>query len=113
MVALAFLIPLALVAREIARDRAMADAQQQASGIVAVLAVSDERDVLARAVAATDAGATGRLAVYLPGQAAVGIARAAAGDVALARLRRQPLTAGAPGGVAYLQPVALDGGRTA
>jgi signal transduction histidine kinase len=113
MVALAFLIPLALVAREIARERAMADAHQEAAGIVAVLAVSDERDVLVRAVAATGAGAAGRLAVYLPDQPPAGTTRAPVDDVSLARLRRQPLTAPVPHGVAYLQPVALDGGRTA
>jgi signal transduction histidine kinase len=113
MVALAFLIPLALVARDIARDRAMSDARQEAAGIVAVLAVSEQRDVLVRAVAVTRAGAAGRLAVYLPGQPAVGTARAAADDVALARLRRQPLTTAVRDGLAYLQPVALDGGRTA
>lgn len=113
MVAVAFLIPLGLVAREIVRDRAMADARQQASGIVAVLVVSDQRDVLVQAVAATDAGDSGRLAVYLPGQPVVGTARASEADVALARQRRQPVTATVPHGLSYLQPVALDGGRTA
>jgi signal transduction histidine kinase len=113
MIALAFLIPLGLVAQQIARDRALADAQQQAAGIVAVLAVSEQRGILLQAVAATRAGAAGRLAIHLPGAPAAGTARAAAGDVGLARQRRQPLTAPAPGGLAYLQPVALDGGRTA
>jgi signal transduction histidine kinase len=113
MVAIAFLIPLALMAREIARERAIADAHQQAAGVVAVLTVSAERDIVSRAVAATDAGAAGHVAVYLPDQQAVGTPRAAPNDVGLVRERRQSITAPLPHGVAYLQPVALDGGRTA
>lgn len=113
MVALALVIPLALVAAQIARGRALADAHQQAAAIVAVLAVSDDREVLAHAVAATTAGTRGRLVVDVPGQRVVGTPRAAADDVALARSRRRSAVAPAPGGVVYLQPVVLDGDRTA
>jgi signal transduction histidine kinase len=113
MVAIAFVIPLALVAQQIARERAIADAHQQASSIVAVLAVSEDRDIVAHAVAATAAGSTGRLVVDLPGQSPVGTPRASPSDVALTRLQRRSVTAPAPGGLAYLQPVVLDGDRTA
>lgn len=113
MVALALVIPLALVAAQIARGRALADAHQQAASIVAVLAVSDERDVLAHAVAATSAGSAGRLVVDVPGQSPVGSPRASSADVDLARGQRRSAVAPAPGGVVYLQPVVLDGNRTA
>jgi signal transduction histidine kinase len=113
MVALAFLIPLALVAQEIARDRALTEARQQSGAIIAALAVSADRDVLARAVAATTAGSAGRLSVHLPGGAPVGTARAGAADIDLAGQRRQPITAQVPGGLAYLQPTALEGGQVA
>lgn len=113
MVALAFLIPLALLSRQIAEERAIADARAQTTSIVAVLAVSEDSDVLMRAVAATGTGASGRLAVSLPGQAAAGSSRATAGDLDLVRTHRRAITAPVPGGLVYLQPVALDGARTA
>lgn len=113
MVALAFLIPLAFVAATVARDRAIVDAGHQAGAIVAALAVSDQPDVLAQAMAATPAGAEGLLAVHLPGQPALGIPRAASADVALAAARSQSITASAPSGLAYLQATALDSGHTA
>ncbi|MEV7225482.1 ATP-binding protein [Polymorphospora sp. NPDC051019] len=113
MVALAFLLPLALLAQQIAHDRALADARQQATAIVAAIAVTDDRAVLARAAATTAAGADDRLVLHLPDQQPVGTPRAATADVALVRDRRHPVTAHVPGGLAYLQPTALDGGRTA
>jgi len=113
MVALAFLVPLALVAAQIAKDRAIVDARYQASAMVAALAVTDDRNVLARALATSGAGAAGRLAVYLPGQPVIGTGRAADADVALAWTQGQSVTAPAPGGLVYLQTTALDGGRKA
>lgn len=113
MVALAFLVPLALLAREMARDRAVSEARQQSAAVVAALAVTDDRAALARAVAAIPAGSSQRIAVYVPGESPVGTGRAGGDDVALAGLRRQALIATVPGGIAYLQPTALDGGRVA
>jgi signal transduction histidine kinase len=113
MVAIAFLVPLALLARQIAHDRALADARQETTAMVAALAVTDEPAVLARAVASTTAGADGRLVVHLPGAATIGAGRAAASDVALVAGSRQPLTVDTAGGRAYLQPTALSDGRTA
>jgi signal transduction histidine kinase len=111
MVALAFLVPLAGLTRQVAHDRAVADARQQAAAIVAVLAV-DLRQ-LDRAVASTAAGGDGRLAVYLPGSPAIGTPHATAADVAAAAASRRPAVVEYDGGLAYLQPSVLDGGRTA
>ncbi|GAB7043328.1 MULTISPECIES: HAMP domain-containing sensor histidine kinase [Catenuloplanes] len=113
MVALSFVVPLALVVMEIAEDRALADARQQAVGMVAALTVTDDPDVLTRAMAATAAGADNRLAVHLPGAPPMGTSVADAGDVELVESRRQATTAVVPGGQVYLQATAIDGNRTA
>ncbi|MBT8225699.1 MAG: HAMP domain-containing protein [Dactylosporangium sp.] len=113
MVALAFLIPLAVLSRQIVAERAIADARAQATSMVAVLAVSEEREVLVRGIAATGDGAAGRLAVSLPEQPAVGVSRADAEDLTLVRVHRRAVTAPVAGGLVYLQPVAIDGARTA
>jgi signal transduction histidine kinase len=113
MIALAFLLPLSLLAKEIAEQRAIADARSQTTSIVTVLTVSEDHDVLAQALGATTAGAAGRLAVDLPGSPAAGDSRAGTEDLALVRLHRRAITAPVPDGLLYLQPVALDGSRTA
>jgi signal transduction histidine kinase len=113
MVALAFLVPLAVLTRQMAHDRALADARQQASAIVAALAVDTDPRRLDRAVASTAAGGDGRLAVHLPGNAAIGARRADPADVAAAARDRRTVIAEYGDGVAYLQPSALDGSRTA
>jgi signal transduction histidine kinase len=114
MVALAFLVPLCLVIQDIASDRALADARLQASAMVAVLAVTDDRTSLEQAVASTEAGNDGRLAVHLPGDgSAVGHGHADPGDINLVTVNRSTAVSPSPGGVSYLQPVAVRGGRIA
>ncbi|MBO8196553.1 HAMP domain-containing histidine kinase [Streptomyces oryzae] len=66
MVVVAFAVPLALVVRETARDRAFANAERQASAIAPALAITRDRRELQRAVAITQAGAEGRIAVHIP-----------------------------------------------
>src|SRR5450756_2693390 len=65
MVAIAFLIPLAVVVRDVARDQAFTSAQLAGAAIEPVLAVTTSRATLERAIARTTAGGAGRLAVYL------------------------------------------------
>ena len=67
MVAIAFLIPLAIIVRDVARDRAFTSAQLAGAAIEPVLAVSTSRATLERAIASTQAGEAGQLAVYLAG----------------------------------------------
>ncbi|OEV27949.1 histidine kinase, partial [Streptomyces nanshensis] len=66
MVVVAFAVPLALVVEETARDRAFAGAERQASAVGPVLALTRDRRALQRAVAITQAGAEGRIAVHVP-----------------------------------------------
>ncbi|MER7704201.1 HAMP domain-containing sensor histidine kinase [Kitasatospora sp. NPDC097605] len=66
MVALAFLIPLGLMVQQTARDRAFTAAERQAAALGPALAITTNEDAIARAVASTDAGAQGRMAVHLP-----------------------------------------------
>jgi signal transduction histidine kinase len=121
MVALAFLIPLALMVKEIARDRALADAERQAGSLAPALAITTDRAALQRAVASTQAGAAGRMAVHLPAatgargvaEGTVGTSRARPGDLATATVRGRAFSTPAPGGYVLLQPVALDQDRTA
>ncbi|MQY02922.1 sensor histidine kinase [Actinomadura macrotermitis] len=115
MVALAFLIPLGLTVREIARDRALTAAERQASALGPLLAVTEDPATLERAVAGTPAGAAHRMAVHLPdGSTVAGEAsRAGPGRLTEAVRRGRSLTVPVAGGYALLQPVALDAGRTA
>ncbi|WP_344407081.1 HAMP domain-containing sensor histidine kinase [Dactylosporangium fulvum] len=115
MIALAFLVPLAYVTDQIAHDRALAEARYQADAMVAALASApgNGSGALDRAVATVPAGQSGRLAVHLLGEPTVGTSHASAGDVELAGRQGRSVTVDAPGGVAYLQAVVLDGDRTA
>jgi signal transduction histidine kinase len=113
MVALAFLVPLSLVIDEIAHDRALADARLQASAMVAVLAVTSDRVALTQAAASTDAGNAGRLALHLPDGEPIGTRHATEPDVDLVARSGTSTVRDAPGGVSYLQPVAVRGGRIA
>ena len=112
MVALAFLVPLAVATRQIAYDRAVSDARQQATSMVTVLGVDADPGLLTNAVASTTAGSAGRLAVHLPGVAAIGVSHTAEAKSSLAMRNRRSVLAPAGGGVAYLQPTVLSDGRT-
>ena len=111
MVALAFLVPLTFATRQIAHDRAISDARQQAAAMVAALAVDADPRLLTSAVASTVAGGAGRLAVHLPDIAPVGTSHVTAADLSLAGQYARPVTAPAEGGLAYLQPSVLTDGR--
>ena len=112
MVALAFLVPLAVATQQIAHDRAVSDARQQATSLVTVLGVDADPGLLTNAVASTTAGSAGRLAVHLPGLAAIGVSHTATAQISLAAKDRRSVLAPASGGVAYLQPTVLSDGRT-
>ena len=129
MVAIAFLIPLAVIVRDVARDRAFTSAQLAGAAIEPVLAVSTDRATLDRAIVSTPAGAAGQLAVYLTGPSRVagarpagtlgagtlvgGPQRASTVDLRNAATAARSFIAPVPGGYAVLQPVALAGGSMA
>jgi signal transduction histidine kinase len=112
MVALAFLVPLALLVREIARDHALTVAERQAASLAPALAISTDRAAVERAVENTRAGEAGRVAVHLPGHATIGTSHARLEDLQTATVRARSFSASAPGGFVLLQPVAMDRGRT-
>ncbi|GGY02349.1 sensor histidine kinase [Streptomyces hiroshimensis] len=129
MVVLAFAVPLGLVVKELARDRAFADAERQAAQIRPALAITTDRDQLERAVASSQAGGDGRMAVHIPGGDGVpqgegadareghqaydiGPRRADPHAVETARRGRSAVTS-VPGGYALLQPTALSTGEFA
>ncbi|KJS61799.1 HAMP domain-containing sensor histidine kinase [Streptomyces rubellomurinus] len=130
MVALAFLIPLGLMVQQTARDRAFTAAERQAGALGPALAITTDQEAIDRAVASTDAGGQGRMAVHLPvpagpavlpgpsagagpGGPTIGVARADDAEVVTAGVQGRSFTVAVPGGYALLQPVAVDAGRTA
>src|SRR5258706_15575887 len=82
LITLAFLVSLAYVTKQIAHDRALAEAQYQADAMVAALASvpGNGSGALDRAVATVPAGQSGRLAVHLIGGPTVGARHAREAD---------------------------------
>ncbi|AXK36048.1 sensor histidine kinase [Streptomyces armeniacus] len=119
MVVVAFAVPLGLVVKEMARDRALSNAERQAAAVGPVLAITTDRQELRRAVASSQAGAEGRIAVHVPagahgGQAVeIGTWHAERADVETASRRGRASIIGVPGGYALLQPTAVASSEVA
>ncbi|MFJ9635652.1 sensor histidine kinase [Streptomyces sp. NPDC101178] len=124
MVVIAFAVPLGLVIREMASDRAFSDAERQAAMIAPALSITTDREELTRAVLSTEPGDRGRLAVHVPapdkaadgtvGEALdIGTRRASPKDVETVRKAGRASITEASGGFALLQPTALSTGDIA
>ncbi|WP_327090575.1 HAMP domain-containing histidine kinase [Nonomuraea sp. NBC_01738] len=113
MVALAFLVPLGLIVRETAQTRALSEAERQASSLVPVLALTTKAADLGLAMARTEAGRLGRLAVHVNDGTMAGTSRAPAAEVAKASAQTRAGTVELPTGYVLLRPVALDASRIA
>ncbi|GAA2452752.1 sensor histidine kinase [Streptomyces lavendulocolor] len=118
MVVVAFAVPLGLVIKEMARDRAFTNAERQAAAIGTSLSITTDRAQLDRAVASTQAGAAGHLAVHIPASGGgtpmeIGAGRATAKDLATVQRVPRASTAEVPGGYALLQPTAISTGQIA
>ncbi|MFD6534361.1 sensor histidine kinase [Streptomyces sp. NPDC060184] len=116
MVAVAFAVPLGLVVREMARDRAFSAAEREAAAVAPALSITTEPDQLRRVVAA--AAPRSAVAVHLPQRAGgapavVGGGRAVAAAVEETRRLGRASTTTVPGGFALLQPVAAGTGEIA
>ncbi|CAL9563872.1 hypothetical protein SUDANB105_04682 [Streptomyces sp. enrichment culture] len=116
MVVVAFAVPLGLVIREMARDRAFSNAERDAAEIAPALSITTDRAQLERVVAS--AGSDAGIAVHIPaadGSAPVEIGRQRADDADITTTRDlgRASTADVPGGSALLQPVALSSGKFA
>ena len=117
LVAVAFLVPLAIIVGNTVRDRVLAEAGRNAAAIGPVLALTTDGAEVERVVASTPTGARGRMTVYLPPYPAagsvVGPATASSTDILRAQQTGRSFTTSVPGGLAVLQPVVLDGGQLA
>ncbi|WP_413757377.1 sensor histidine kinase [Streptomyces sp. MMBL 11-3] len=131
MVVVAFAVPLGLVIREMARDRAFSNAEREAAAVAPALSITTDRAELEKVVASaasdagmavhipaadrTDAGGSGESADAGAGERAVDIGRQRATDKDIAATRRlgRASTAEVPGGSTLLQPVALSSGQIA
>ncbi|MEU7009784.1 HAMP domain-containing sensor histidine kinase [Streptomyces sp. NPDC046332] len=123
MVVVAFAVPLGLVVKEMARDRAFSNAERRAAGLAPVLAITTDRDELDRAVATTEDGAAGRMAVHVPAAASAGEPGAEALEIGTRRADEEDLRttrelgrasiAEVEGGSVLLQPTALSSGQVA
>ncbi|MEU9392586.1 HAMP domain-containing sensor histidine kinase [Streptomyces sp. NPDC048324] len=116
MVVVAFAVPLGLVIKEMARDRAFSNAERQAAAVAPALSITTERDQLEKVVAS--AGSDAGVAVHIPsadGRAAVDIgrSRAAGKDIATVRKLGRASTTEVPGGFTLLSPVAVSSGAIA
>ncbi|WLQ42956.1 HAMP domain-containing sensor histidine kinase [Streptomyces laculatispora] len=120
MVVVAFAVPLGLVIKEMARDRAFSDAERQAAMIGPTLSITTDRAELETAVLTTEPGADGRMAVHVPAAAEadrraveIGIRRATRKDLETVRASGRASISEVPGGSALLQPTALGSGGIA
>ncbi|MGH9177803.1 MAG: HAMP domain-containing protein, partial [Acidimicrobiales bacterium] len=112
MVALAFLVPLALLVRDLARDRALTAAELEAQSLAPVLALTTDPGAVRPAVQATEAGEEGRLTVFLADGGTVGAAAEPGPAYQLAR-RGRTFSTPTEGGVEVLVPVVLPDDATA
>lgn len=116
MVVVAFAVPLGLVVKELARDRAYSNAERQAATIGPVLAITTDRTQLERAVASAETGSGGRIGVHVPASgkngrpAEIGSRRAPRADVAAAAKLGRASISPVAGGSSLLQPTAVAAG---
>ena len=113
MVVVAFAVPLGLVIKEMARDRAFSNAEREAAAVAPALSITTDRDQLERVVAS--AGSDDGIAVHIPaGEGAkavdIGRQRAADKDIGTTRELGRASTTEVPGGSTLLQPTALSSG---
>ncbi|GAA2337459.1 HAMP domain-containing histidine kinase [Streptomyces kunmingensis] len=114
MVVVAFAVPLGLVIKEMARDRAFSNAERTAAAIGPTLSITTDRDELARALATAQTGGEERMSVYVPAgggnpEIRLGRQRVAAEKLDINRARTDEV----PGGSVWLQPIAVSTGKIA
>ncbi|MGQ4425867.1 sensor histidine kinase, partial [Streptomyces violaceoruber] len=118
MVVVAFAVPLGLVIREMARDRAFSNAEREAAAVAPALSITTDREQLERVVAS--AGSDAGMAVHIPapgdrsgGATDIGRQRATDEDIGAVRRMGRASTTEVGGGSTLLQPVALSSGEIA
>lgn len=111
MVALSFLIPLALLVRSEARSRVTTVAEQRAAALAPVLALTTRPSDVQQAVAGLDSGDT--LSVHLPDGELIGTVHAPDSALSRAERDRETIALDTDSGWVYLQPVILAEDRVA
>lgn len=110
----AFAVPLGLLVREVARDRAITDAERDMAALAPVLATDPDTALLDAAIDLTAAGAEGRLSLWLADGTHLGDARASDREaVALARTQRVAFSRAAGRDLDVYAPVVLREGEVA
>ena len=110
LVAVAFAVPLGLLARNVARDRALTAAERDVDALAPVLALTDDADLIGAAVARTATGAAGRLTVWTDRERIGDAAPADPAQFDLARQRRLAFSARVAGETVLYQPVLTGSG---
>lgn len=120
MVVLAFAVPLGLVIKEMAKDRAFSNAERQAATLGPVLSIAQGREQLEWAVQSSPIGDSGQLAVHVPASGEpgsvpmeIGTRRAAQRDLRATEELGRASIAEVSGGSALLQPIAISTGKVA
>ncbi|RFU36364.1 sensor histidine kinase [Actinomadura logoneensis] len=113
MVALSFVVPLGLLNGQIARDRALNAAVQQAESLVPVLTITADPAALKKAVGSTSAGAAGHMTLYPHAGPPIGAPRTDPADLRRASTLHRSFTTPARGGTLLLRPVLLRSGEYA
>ena len=113
LVAVAFAVPLGLLARNVARDRALTAAERDLSALAPVLALTDDPDLIGAAIARTATGAAGRLTVWTDRGQVGDPTPADPTEFDLARQGRLAFSARRGGGTVLYQPVLTGTGAVA
>jgi len=112
MVAIAFLVPLIVLLRTVAHDRAITEAERDGAALAPVIAVAPDPAAIALAANATDAGRDGRLTVVLPNGEEIGPPVARDDELTLA-LSGTSFSASHRDGTAVYTSVTTDAGHIA
>lgn len=110
----AFAVPLALLARQVAHDRALTGAERDLAALAPVLvATTTDTNLLEGAIAQTETGRDGRLSILLPDGSLVGDpTRPDPDDIALARDARTAFSRETGQGVDVYTPVVVGDDQT-
>lgn len=108
LVVVAFLLPLGLLLRTLAADRATSQARQEAQGLAVVVAVVTSRAQLEPAVSLVDSGSPRAVTVFLPDGTSLGTTGRPLGQLALSG---RAFTEDVEGGREVYVPVETGAGR--
>lgn len=113
LVAVAFAVPLALLARNVARDRALSAAERDVAALAPVLALTIDPDLIGAAITRTGTGAARRITVWTADTRVGDPAPVEQAQYDLARLQRLSFSARGKAETVLFQPVLTGTGDVA